>query len=201
MKVTAVTIGIGEPYLTYAQKGCKEVEKLLNIEARIITKEYLHLSVGCHDQEKIWSLKFSIFDIFPELKAVMYFDVDWRPLKEFNILDYCPNKDKIYFTPDHSDYWFVQDLEKQYGLEPGTYVNAGWFVIGRNNKHLLNHCRNNFYNYNRSFYGDQCVLNQVLKNKITLADKRLNFLKIENFAYEDVLGLHNKEINYKFYSE
>lgn len=200
MKVTAVTIGIGEPYLTYAQKGCHEVEKLLNIEARVITNKFLHYCVGNHEQEKIWSLKFSIFDIFPDIETVMYFDVDWRPLQKFNILDYCP-ENKNYFVTDRSDYWFIQNLEKQYNLLPGTYVNAGWFVSNKQQKHLFDYCKNNFFNYSRSFYGDQCIINQVFKNHITFANKELNVLTPEKFIYKDILGLHNREINYKFYSE
>jgi len=200
MSVTAVTIGIGEPYLTYAQKGCKEVQTLLGIETRIITEDFLHLGVGCHDQEKIWSLKFSIFDIYPDIDTVMYFDVDWRPLQKFNILDYCPDIEKIYFTPDHSGYWFVQELEKKYGLLPGTYVNAGWFVINKKYKDEFTTCKNNILYYDRSFYGDQCVINQVLKNKITIANRRLNAFGFHEFQREEVLGLHNKEENYNYYN-
>jgi len=200
-KITAVTIGFGEPYFSYAKKACKEVNKFLDIETKIITEEYLNYCVGDHQQEKIWSLKYSIFDIFPEIDTLMYFDVDWRPTKKFNILDYCPDKDKIYFTQDVSDFYFIQDLEKKYGLEPGTYVNAGWFVINKKNKDLLNYCRDNFYTFERSFYGDQCVINQVFKNKITIVDKKLNNKNIVNEFNEETLGLHDKDLNWKFYEE
>jgi len=199
MNVTAVTIGINEPYLTYAQKGCKEVEKLLGIETKIITEEFLEYCVGDHEQERIWSLKFSIFDIFPEVDTIMYFDVDWRPLQKFNILSYCPDKDKIYFVQDRSEFWFIQDLEKNYNLIPGTYVNAGWFVINKQHKHFFDYCKYNFTFFNRSFYGDQCIINQVLKDKITFADKRLNVFDVEAHPYEEILGLHNRAKNYKFY--
>lgn len=202
MNVTAVTIGIGEPYLEYAKKGCKQIEKLLKIETKIITDEYLdRYFVGTHNQEKIWSLKFSIFDIFPDIETVMYFDTDWRPLQEFNILEYCPDINKIYFTTDRSDYWVIQNLEKQYGLKPGTYINAGWFVVNKKYNDMFRYCRENFYNFKRSFYGDQCVINQHFKDKITLADKRLNVLDFNQCSYDEILGLHNREINYKFYKE
>ena len=200
MNVTAVTIGINEPYLTYARKGCKQIEKLLNIESRIITEDFLHLGTGTHEQEKIWSLKFNIFDIFPDIETAMYFDVDWRPLQKFNISDYCPDVDKIYFTTDRSEYWFVQELEKKYGLLPGTYVNAGWFVINRQYKDLLDYCKHNLVFFDRSFYGDQCVINQVFKNRITLADRCLNVLDMNAFPYNKILGLHNSTENYKFYN-
>jgi lipopolysaccharide biosynthesis glycosyltransferase len=199
-KITAVTIGIGDPYFLYAQKACKEVEKFLNIETKIIDEQYLNYCVGSHYQESIWSLKFSIFDIFSDIDTVMYFDVDWRPLKKFNILDYCSDPDKIYFTVDRPDLPFIQNLEIQYNLKPGTYVNAGWFVINKKNKTLLNYCRDNLCNINRSFYGDQCVINQVLKDKITLVDKKLNNDDLEKISEEETLGLHNKDLNWKFYN-
>jgi lipopolysaccharide biosynthesis glycosyltransferase len=200
-KVTAVTIGIGEPYFSYAEKACKEINKLLNLETKIITEEYLNYCVGDHKQERIWSLKYSIFDIFPDIDTVMYFDVDWRPIKSFNILDYCPDKNKIYFTQDDSDSCFIQDLEKKYGLEPRTYVNAGWFVINRKNKDLLTYCRDHFYTFDRSFYGDQCVINQVFKNKTTIVDRKLNYKDVSDPLYGETLGLHNKNLNWDFYEK
>jgi lipopolysaccharide biosynthesis glycosyltransferase len=199
-KITAVTIGIGDPYFLYAQRACKEVEKFLNIETKIIDEKYLKYCVGSHHQESIWSLKFSIFDIFPDIDTVMYFDADWRPLKEFNILDYCSDSEQIYFATDCIESPFIQNLEIEYGLKPGTYVNAGWFVINKKYKTLLNYCRDNLCNINRSFYGDQCVINQILKDKITLVDKRLNNINLQEISEEETLGLHNKDLNWKFYN-
>lgn len=199
MDITAVTIGIGEPYLHYAKKACKEIKKLLNINTKIITEDYLEYATGSHEQERIWSLKFSIFDIFPEIDTVMYFDVDWRPLQSFNILDYCSDINKIYFTPDDSNSSFIQELEKKYKLLPGTYVNAGWFVANKKFKKDFNYCRDNLTYIDRSFYGDQCVINQVLREKITLANKRLNTFTLNEFPKNEILGLHNKDINYNFY--
>lgn len=198
MNVTAVTIGIGEQHFFYAQKGCQAVKELLSIDTKIITEEHLHYAVGVHNLEKIWSLKFSIFDIFPDIETVMYFDVDWRPLQKFNVLDFCPDPEKIYFAPDHCNTEFVQQLEIKYGLTPGTYVNAGWFVANKKNKGLFQYCRDNICNLDRSFYGDQCVLNQILKNNITIVSNRLNAFTLDSFPLEEILGYHSKD-NYTFY--
>lgn len=200
MNFVAVTIGVGEPYETCARCGCKEVEKILNLETRLITKEHLDLSFGPTQLEQAWSLKFRIFDIFPDLENVMFFDCDWRPLKPFNIEYYCPDRNKAYFVPDRSDYWFIQNLEQQYGFEPGTYVNSGWFVVNKqNHQHLFEKCRTEFYNYPKSFYGEQDMFNHIFRNELAIADRRLNVQDLHRMAFEEIIGLHNRAENHKFY--
>lgn len=200
MNIVGVTVGVGEPYETCARFACKEVESILNIETRLITSEHLNLSLGTEQLEQAWSLKFRIFDVFPDLENVMFFDCDWRPLKYFNILDFCPDKNKAYFVPDRSDYWFIQGLEQQYNFEPGTYVNSGWFVVNKEkHQHLFDRCRAEYYNYPKSFYGEQDMFNHIFRNEIVLADKRLNVQDLHRMPYEEIIGLHNRAENHKFY--
>lgn len=199
MSLTAVTIGIGNEYETYSKLACNEVTKYLNLETRIITADYLNLGIGETFEDKLASLKFLIFDIFPELDRVMYFDGDWKPLRSFNVEELCPVNDKAYFVTDRSDYWEVQNLERMYGFEPGTYVNAGWFIINKEHKHLLERCKQEYLIFPKSYYKEQDTFNYVFRNDMLLADKRLNVLDLPAMPYEHILGLHNKEENFKFY--
>jgi lipopolysaccharide biosynthesis glycosyltransferase len=200
MNFIGVTLGVGEPYKTCAEYACKEVEKNLNLETRLITDEHLDLSLGSSQLEKAWSLKFRIFDIYPDLEHVMFFDCDWRPLKFFNIEEFCPNRNKAYFVADRSDYWFIQNLEQQYSFNPGTYVNSGWFVVNKSmHKHLFEKCRTEYYNYPKSFYGEQDMFNHIFHNEIVLADKRLNVQDVHRMPFDEIIGLHNREENHKFY--
>jgi hypothetical protein len=200
MNFTGVTIGVGEPYETCARSGCREVENILKLETRLITKEHIDLSIGATQLEQAWSLKFRIFDIYPDLENVMFFDCDWRPLKYFNVEEYCPNRKKAYFVPDRSDYWFIQDLERQYGFLPGTYVNSGWFVVNKTNHcHLFTKCREEYYNYPKSFYGEQDMFNHIFRNELVLADRCLNVQDLHRMPFEQIIGLHNRAENHKFY--
>jgi len=72
MKKVAVTIGIGEEYLFYAQKAAERVRALLGIETRIISDEHMHLALGEQYNllERVYSLKWRIFDIFPDIDQV-----------------------------------------------------------------------------------------------------------------------------------
>jgi lipopolysaccharide biosynthesis glycosyltransferase len=200
MNIVGVTLGVGNDALQISKRACQEIENILNIETRIITSEYFNLSLGETFGDRLASLKFQIFNIFPDIERVMYFDSDWRPLQYFDFKKYCPLENKPYFVADRSEYWVVQSLEQQYGLVPGTYVNAGWFVISKkHHKYLLEQCKNDYFVGNKSHYREQDTFNCVFKDKIELADKRLNVLDLGVFPYNEILGLHNKEENYRYY--
>ena len=113
-KPVAVTIGIGEHY-AYAQKSAELVRKHLGLETRIITEEHLHLALDLPTfAHKVWTLKYRIWDIFPDLDFIMYHDCDWRPVRDFNIMDFLPDPNDLYYCRDrHNDH--IQGLEKKYG--------------------------------------------------------------------------------------
>jgi len=201
MNLVAVTLGVGDIHEKAAQSACKEVETVLNLKTRIITKDFLYLGIGDNIGHQIASLKFQIFNIFPDLEYVMFFDSDWRPLKYFNILDFCPQYNRAYFVADRSDYWYVQNLEKEFNFEPSTYINSGWFLVNKKaHKHLLNACKEKYYSYPPTFYKEQDMFNHIFHSEMILADRRLNVLDLGVFPYDEILGLHNKEENYRYYN-
>jgi len=129
-KPVAVTIGIGEHY-AYAQKSAELVRKHLGLETRIITEEHLPFALDLQIfSHKVWTLKYRIWDIFPDLDFIMYHDCDWRPVRDFDVMDYLPDSNDLYFCLDRNND-HTQELEGRYGLKPNTYFNAGWFVVGR----------------------------------------------------------------------
>ncbi len=206
-KPVAVTIGIGE-HLAYAKKSAALVRKHMGLETRIITDEHLGHALRLKEHShRIYTLKFSIFDIFPEIDLVMYHDCDWRPVRNFNLADHLPDFKDVYFCLDR-DNGHTKGLEQQYRLKPSTYFNAGWFVANRKHKPIFDYCKKNYRRYENK-WGDQCVLNQVLKNVVTLADKRLNVMDLNtDIKNKDVLGFHSsgsffvqnpEHSNYSFY--
>jgi len=199
MKPVAVTIGIGK-HLDYAKKSSEYVRNYLGLETRIITDEHLDYGIPSLDfTRKVFSIKFSIFDIFPDIERVMYHDCDWRPVRQFDLMPYIPDPKGLYFCVDRVETEHVQDLERQYGLPPKTYCNAGWFVANREQHQMLQHCKNHYFDYPK-LYDDQCVLNQVNKDKITIADRRLNVMDLNGqFPLKEVLAVHTSG-NYSIYS-
>jgi hypothetical protein len=196
-KPVAVTIGIGE-HLAYAKKSAALVRKHLGLETRIITDEHLHLALDLPTlAEKVWTLKYKIWDIFPDLDFIMYHDCDWRPVRDFDVMDFLPDPNDLCFCRDRQND-HIQGLEQKYGLKPFTYFNAGWFVANRKHKALFDHCYNNYRSYDIVWH-DQCVSNQVMKGMVTLADKRLNVMDLYGDYHEsEILAFHSSG-NYSFY--
>jgi hypothetical protein len=197
-KPVAVTIGIGD-HLSYAKKSAEYVRKHLGLETRIITEEHLHLALDLPTlAERVWTLKYKIWDIFPDLDFIMYHDSDWRPVRDFDIMDFLHDPNDLYFCRDRQND-HIQGLEQKYGLKPFTYFNAGWFVANRKHKALFDHCYNNYRSYDIVWH-DQCVSNQVMKGMVTLADKRLNVMDLYGDYHEsEIYCLHHKGPNYKIY--
>ena len=197
MKPTAITIGVGD-YLKHAEKSAELVRKHLGLETRIITDEHLHHALNLHQfKEMVWTLKYKIWDIWPDLDLVMYHDCDWRPVRDFDLADYLPDFKDVYFCLDR-DNDHTKELEQQYRLKPSTYFNAGWFVANRKHKPIFDFCYKNYFRY-ENIWGDQCVSNQVFKNLVTLADKRLNVMDVNtNIPNEEVLAFHSSA-NYSIY--
>jgi lipopolysaccharide biosynthesis glycosyltransferase len=198
MKPVAVTIGIGK-HLEYAQKSCEYVRDYLGLETRIITEEHLSLAVqGLSRTHQIFSLKFSIFDIYPDIERVMYHDCDWRPVRKFDLMPYIPDPKALYFCLDRVEGEHIQGLERKYGLPPKTYCNAGWFVMHRDHHSMLQHCKDHYFDYPKK-WDDQCVLNQVNKGKISLVDKKLNVMDLNGqYPLKEVLAFHTSG-NYSIY--
>jgi lipopolysaccharide biosynthesis glycosyltransferase len=196
-KPVAVTIGIGEHY-AYAQKSAELVRKHLGLETRIITEEHLGFALDLPTfAHKVWTLKYKIWDIFPDLDFIMYHDCDWRPVRDFDIMDFLTDPNDLYFCLDRNND-HTKGLEKKYGLKPNTYFNAGWFVANRKHKALFDHCYTNYHNYEVVWH-DQCVSNQVMKGLVTLADKRLNVMDLyKDYHESEILAFHSSG-NYPFY--
>jgi 2-polyprenyl-3-methyl-5-hydroxy-6-metoxy-1,4-benzoquinol methylase len=190
MKPVAVTIGIGK-HLDYAKKSSEYVRNYLGLETRIITDEHMgHCIQSLSLPKKAHSIKFSIFEIFPDIERVMYHDCDWRPVRQFDIMPYIPDPKGLYFCVDRIETDCVKGVEREYGLKPNSYCNSGWFVADKEQKQMFRYCKDHYFDY-REEWGDQCILNQVNKDKITFADRRLNVMDIHKLYHEsEVLGFH-----------
>lgn len=203
MKTAAVTVGIGNDFSRMAKWNGDFVEKFLGLEVRIINSDYYHLGFKKDtwlDSVTCATVKLHIFDIYPDLDRIVFFDADWRPVRPFNVFEHCPDPEKMYFTIDRNYYSEeVKELETKYNMKPGTYFNSGFFVVSRNSKKYFDEAIKNFYTYDEKYF-DQCVLNHVLRDKITYADKRLNVQDIKDctifdtstlFSNSEVLAYHS----------
>lgn len=195
MRTIAVTIGVEAKHAQLAQWSAQKIQQFLNLETQIVGGEYLHYAVpNLPHPKNIWSLKFSLFDIFPDADRIMYFDCDWRPVRAFNLDDYCADPGQLYFVPDRGEYSdHVVKLAARYGLQPHEYFNAGWFVAHRQHLPLFQACKN-VYRHVPEKYGDQCVMNQVLRNCVTLLPRKLNVMDFGAVPAHETLGFHNGSV-------
>ena len=127
----AVTIGVGDEFEKFAKWSARKVEKHLGLKTYVLGEQFLQYanSPGWEMDmaQKSSCIKFLLFKIFPNADRIMYFDADWRPVRDFNIYDYVPDENNLYFCRDDDP----EKLGEKYGLGKDRYFNAGWFVASR----------------------------------------------------------------------
>ena len=200
MNFQAVTLCIHDPLIShdhiwqkYTEWTCDLVKKYLNLTPKILDNEYYQYGKGDIPFDKITSIKLKLFDIFPNADRIFYFDSDWRPVRPFNLSDYCPSKNGLYFVEDRP---FCDQLRIKYNMK-NPYFNAGFFIADKKYKPLFDYAYDNYLSYDRAFV-DQCVMNQVFDGYVTYLDKRLNVKDLGVFPNSEVLGYHNGH-NYQIF--
>src|SRR5680860_1570049 len=204
MATLAVTIGIGQEHAFYAEQAALRVRQHLGLETFIIGDQ--HLAYALHAERllhQVCSLKFSIFEFIPDQwDRVMYFDADWRPVRDWDVDTIFPDRNAIYAVPDRSHKGVVKRLEEAYGLATGSYFNAGWMILPRSARPLLDDARRRYESFPKR-YGDQCVLNQVLAGKVSLAPQAFNVMNLDEWPDPaNAMAVHSVfgKWNYKVYN-
>lgn len=203
MKTLGVTIGVGEEHRFYAEEAAARVRRHLGIETFILGDEYLELGQPtARAQWKARSLKFAMFDVTSdEWDRIMYFDADWRPVRDWNVDELFPDPDTIYVAPDMNYRAKIIELEGTYGLEPGSYFNSGWMIIPRSKRELFEEARAQYPRL-RKFYPDQCTFNQVFRGQVERVSPAFNVMEVERWPdLANVMAVHSPESkwNYRVY--
>lgn len=200
MSFQAVTLAIHESAIhknnlwqKYSEWTCDFVRKNLNIDPIILDNNYYHYGTGDNYFDKITSIKLRLFEIFPKADRIFYFDSDWRPVRSFNLNDYCPTKTGLYFVEDRP---CCEELRIKYNMK-NAYFNSGFFIADREYKPLFDYAYNNYFSYERQFV-EQCVMNQVFDGHVSYLNKRLNVKDLGLFPNCEVLGYHNGH-NYQIF--
>ena len=200
MNFQAVTLAIDDPlsddnnlWKQYAEWTCGLVKKHLNITATILDNKYYEYGKGSPSFDKITSIKLLLFDIFPNADRIFFFDCDWRPVRSFDLNDYCPTKTGLYFVEDRP---FCEELRIKYNMK-NPYFNSGFFIADREYKPLFDYAYNNYFSYERQFV-EQCVMNQVFDGHVSYFDKKLNVKDLGLFPNSEILGYHNGH-NYQIF--
>ena len=202
-RTLAVTIGIGEPYREYAEEAARWVRNHLDLATFIVTDEHLQWALDESSRKRrVWSIKFSLFEIIPaHWERIMYFDADWRPVRDWDVDTLFPDFEQIHVAPDRNHLAVVKSLERAYGLAPGNYFNSGWMLIPRSKSHRLQACKDQYEELPRKF-GDQCVLNQVLADEVTHVSSIFNVCTPREWPDPaTAMGVHsvNSDWNYQIY--
>lgn len=203
MTTLAVTIGVGSDHRRYADEAASRVERYLGLETFTITEEHLEHALDLGEfPKRVWSLKFRMFDMIPShYDRIMYFDNDWRPVREWDVDATFRDRESIYVAPDLPHNHLIRELSAAYGFEPGTYFNAGWMVLPRRAQPMLEAARTQYSGLPEHF-GDQCVLNQLWAGKVTYVPAAFNVLDIEEWPDPaNVMAVHTAvgDWNYAVY--
>lgn len=209
-RTLAVTLGIGEKYEHYARCAAARVKKYMGLDV-VVINDIDNWTIDTIDKGKtfeiIQSSKFFLMDIimsygftFQQWDRIMYFDCDWRPVKEWDVDALLPHVyGNAYHVADRGYITHVINLEKRHKLQPGTYVNAGWFLYGKEMLNDLHYAVEQYHNYDKE-HNEQCQLNHIMKNKIIIAPRKYNTMNHGILPKEDIYGFHDSS-NYLLYDD
>lgn len=210
-RTLAVTLGIGEKYEHYARCAAARVKKYMNLDV-IVINDIDNWTLKTIDKRKtfeiIQSSKFFLMDIiincygftFKQWDRIMYFDCDWRPVREWDVDTLLPHVyGNAYHVADRGYDQHIINLEKRHKLQPGTYVNAGWFLYGKEMINDLHYAAEQYHNYNKE-HNEQCQLNHIMKNKIIIAPRKYNTMNYDILPKEEIYGFHESS-NYLLYND
>lgn len=192
MNIQVVTLAIDDTmdeqgtWSSYAQWSSNLVKQYMGLNPVILGQEYLQYGVGTSGFDRITSIKLLLFDIFPYADRIFFFDCDWRPVRNFNLWDYCPETEGIYVVEDRP---MCEELRIKYNMK-NPYFNTGFFIADRKYKDLFKYAYEHYNEYERRFV-EQCVMNQVFDGNVSYLDKRLNVKDLGVFPNSEVLGYHN----------
>ena len=122
----AVTIGVGPEGDELAPMAAKLVEKNLGLETRILNADHYRRS-GC---DHICFLKLDLFDLFPDVENILYFDADlmfirpWEPMRFVDRAEFIGVRDINYAS------WIRSDCAA-HRIPSNDYINAGLFIANR----------------------------------------------------------------------
>ena len=197
MNIQAVTLAIPEneedsDWVGFSDWASGYVKRNLSIDTHVLTSEYIKYGVdGLTFFDKVTSLKLLLFEFFPKADRIFFYDCDWRPVRQFNLWDYVPEKEGMYFVEDRLE--LCNPLKVKYGMRR-PYFNSGFFIVDRKYAHLFKYCYDNYHSYQRT-YVEQCVLNQVCEEYVEYLDPRLNvkdfFREGGKYKNSEILGYHN----------
>lgn len=200
MKIVAATLGINDPFIDnddmdkFAYWNAEYFQKSTGITPHVLEDGLLkHGIKNPYYFNIVTSIKFLLFDIFPDADRIIYFDADLRFVRKFNLWDYIPNESGVYVVKARDK---TQYLKAKYELK-NDYFNNGFFVVDREYAALLKYCHMHFNDFEGVWY-DQCVMNQVFDGFATFIDDRLNQRDLGKYPNSEILGYHNGE-NYQIY--
>jgi len=128
----AVTIGVGEKYELLATLAADSCRQRTGLEVHILGPE----AALRHGVQHPHHLKFRMFEEFPEVENILYFDADTIFLKQFDPRAYA-NLPELVCVGDLWDRgWVIQDA-RRVGIPPKEYFNSGFFILNRTHHRKL----------------------------------------------------------------
>lgn len=192
----AVTIGVGPTWQTVAELAAHRCQKMTGLHTVVLGDEAL----SRHGLEKPHHLKFRLFDEFPKVDTILYFDADTIFLRPWDVRDHRRTSEFI-CVPDLSTENVVINESRSIGISPGSYFNSGLFIASRTHHERMFHLAEELSGQLHSTFHDQTYLNAA-RDRLGLTarylDRKFNRLRLERATnLDDVVVGHFRWVDSK----
>ena len=122
----AVTIGVGEKYQLLARLAAESCQRQTGLETVILGEE----DMLAEQFTRSHFLKFSLFDRFPDVENILFFDADTLFLRRFDpwVFEAC---ESVVAVRDHENADWIKADAKRAGIAASEYFNSGFFIVNR----------------------------------------------------------------------
>jgi lipopolysaccharide biosynthesis glycosyltransferase len=176
----AVTIGVGEKWRGLAELAAECVRLRTGLEARVIGEE----AMARYGFSQPHWLKFRLFEEFPEVETILYFDADTIFLAEWDPR-VLAGRSEFICVRDRADDENIRREARDIDLPADMYFNSGFFIANRtHHAALLRKAEHDVAQY-ETIFRDQTHLNRarmVLGIPALFLPKQWNFLGFDRHA-------------------
>lgn len=182
----AVTIGVGSPFDEMAQCSANRLRALTGLKTYVLDRDTMHKWIDSREINRWGSvsctiLKFKLFEIFPNVESILYFDADLVYLRKWEprILS---GAESFICVRDHWFHPYIQAEACRAGMPADAYFNIGFFIASRRyHAESLQAAlgRLDFVYEIKSPLFEQTALNRTLydlRTPIQYLDRRFNFM-------------------------
>ena len=187
----AVTIGVGSKFAPLAQMAAASCAARTGLPVMVLGEE----AMARHGLKLPHHLKFHLFDEFPDVETIFFFDSDIIFLRPFDARQF-ENAAEFVCVRDAWDRECVISDAKGIGIPPREYFNSGFFILNRARHSAMLRLASQLYGRIPASFHDQTHLNAArawLQLPVRWLPKEYNYLVGNSDGTPDterIIGAH-----------